>query len=34
MAIYDRPTRLIIRYMIAELALNSESKFSLSDALN
>lgn len=34
MAIYDRPTRLIIRDMIAELAPNTESKFSRSDALN
>lgn len=34
MAIYDRPTRLIIRDMIAELAPSNESKFSRSDALN
>ncbi len=34
MAIYDRPTRLIIRDMIAELAPSYQSKFSRSDALN
>ncbi len=34
MAIYDRPTRLIIRDMISELAPNNDVKFSRADALD